>query len=90
VINVRKCPAFARLILEAEPSKNFFMPGGHDNPLKTLISNKGIQGNPSFFLGKIWRLGLAWPGFERFGFGLAIASPLSRLVARVLESVAVF
>jgi hypothetical protein len=41
--------------------------------LKRLISDKGIQENPSFFLGKIWReLGLALLGFEKFGIGLDI------------------
>jgi hypothetical protein len=36
--------------------------------LKRLISDKGIQGNQSIFLGKMWlELGLAWLGFDKFG-----------------------
>jgi hypothetical protein len=46
-------------------------PGGQRNPLKTLASDKEIQGNPSLFLGKIWPgLGLALLGFDKFGIGL--------------------
>jgi hypothetical protein len=39
--------------------------------LKRLISDKEIQGKQSIFLGNIWlKLGLAWPGFDKFGVGL--------------------
>jgi hypothetical protein len=55
---------------EGKERKKNFWPGGHDNPLKRLISDKGIQGNQSIFLGKMWlELGLAW-----LGFGLAWSS----------------
>jgi hypothetical protein len=38
--------------------------------LKRLISDKGIQGNPSVFLGKIWLdIGPALLDFEKFGVG---------------------
>jgi hypothetical protein len=58
--------------------KNFFAPGGHDNPLKWLVSDKGIQGNPSLFLGKIWLgIGLAWLDLAKFGFRLELALRLS-------------
>jgi len=54
-----------------EPSKNFFCPRGHHNLLKRLISDKEIQGKQRIFLGKIWlKLGLPWPGFDKFGVGL--------------------
>jgi hypothetical protein len=44
--------------------------GGQRKLLKRLIPNKGIQGNQSFFLGKIWPdLEPAWLDFERFGVG---------------------
>jgi hypothetical protein len=47
--------------------------------LKRLNSDKGIQGIPSPFLGKIWlELGLAWPDFEKFGVGLE-KSPYNKL-----------
>jgi hypothetical protein len=42
--------------------------------LKKLISDKEIQGKQSIFLGNIWlKLGLAWPGFDKFGVGLGEA-----------------
>jgi hypothetical protein len=42
--------------------------GGQPNPLKTLVSAKGIQGNQSFSLGFSWAaLGLAWLDLVRFG-----------------------
>jgi hypothetical protein len=56
---------------EGKERKKNFWPGGQDNPLKRLISDKGIQGNQSIFLGRIWlELGLAWLGFDKFGIGL--------------------
>src|SRR5271168_5252985 len=48
------------LIAPVSRAEKLFCPGGHDNPLKRLISNKGIQGNPSFF--PLEKFGLAWPG----------------------------
>jgi hypothetical protein len=40
------------------------------NPLRRLIPDKRIQGNPSFFLGKIWlNFGLAWLDFAEFRVG---------------------
>jgi hypothetical protein len=51
--------------------KDFFCPRGQRNPLKRLVSDKEIQGNPSLFLGKIGPgLGLALLGFDKFGIGL--------------------
>jgi hypothetical protein len=45
----------ARLRLtEDSARKRLFCPGSRGNPLKRLISDKGIQGNPSLFLGWIW------------------------------------
>jgi hypothetical protein len=44
--------------------------GGQRKLLKRLIPNKGIQGNQSFFLGKIWPdLEPAWLDFEKLGVG---------------------
>jgi hypothetical protein len=55
-----------------ERRENFLCLGGHDNPLKRLKTDKGIQGNQSLFLGKIWlKLGLALLGFDKFGGNLA-------------------
>jgi hypothetical protein len=56
-----------QLLMAKAGAKNFFCPGGHDNPLKRLIPDKEIKENQSCFLGKIWpRLGLALLGFDRF------------------------
>jgi hypothetical protein len=56
---------------EGKEREKIFGPGGRDNRLKRLISDKGIQGNQSIILGKIWmELGLAWLGFDKFGIGL--------------------
>jgi hypothetical protein len=42
--------------------------GGSRNPLKRLISDKEIKGNPSLFLCRIWlELGQAWLDFAEFG-----------------------
>src|SRR5271170_4149507 len=61
--------AFAR----ERTRQNFFCPGGRDNPLKGLISDKRIQGNPSSFLGKIWLdLVLALPDLAKFGIVLGL------------------
>jgi hypothetical protein len=66
--------AFLRPCAADRAKQNFFCPGGHDNPLKRLISDKEIQGKQSIFLGNIWlKLGLAWPGFDKFGVGLGEA-----------------
>jgi hypothetical protein len=51
--------------------KNFCL-GGQSNPLKTVVSDKGIQGNASLFLCfSLGRLGRILLDFDRFGFGLA-------------------
>jgi hypothetical protein len=51
-----------------QPKKNFFLARGQHNPLKRLISDKRIQGNPSLFLGKIWlEAGLALLDLAKFG-----------------------
>src|SRR5208283_889688 len=39
--------------------------GGRRNPLKRLVSDKRIQGNPSLF--PLIFLARAWPDFARFG-----------------------
>src|ERR1700685_1978693 len=51
--------------------KGFFCPRGQRNPLKRLISDKEIQGNPSLFL--CWILlgvGRALLDLAKFGIGL--------------------
>jgi hypothetical protein len=59
--------AVGKLLGVKVETKNFFRPGGRDNPLKRFIPDKEFQGNPSLFLGKIWPgLGLAWRGFDIF------------------------
>jgi hypothetical protein len=61
----------ARSEREGMGRAKIFLPGGRDNPLKRLISDKGIQGNPSLILGKIWlERGPALLDLAKFGFGL--------------------
>jgi hypothetical protein len=62
---------FARPIAREWSQDKIFCPGGHDNPLKRLISAKRIQGNPSFFLCfSLPERGRAWLDFEQFGVDL--------------------
>jgi hypothetical protein len=56
---------------EGQDPDKIFGPGGHDNPLKRLISAKRIQGNPSFFLCfSLPGLARALLDFEQFGVDL--------------------
>jgi hypothetical protein len=59
-----------------EAEKEKMRLGGQRNPLKRLVSDKGIKGNQSLFLGKIW-LDNGWPliGFEKLGVDFAGPSP---------------
>ena len=53
--------------------KPFSAPGGRDNRLKRVVSDKAIKGNQSLLLGKIWlESACAWPGFDKFCAGLDI------------------
>jgi hypothetical protein len=67
-----KARANAKANCETGASKGrFFCPGGHDNPLKRLDPEKEIQGIQAFFLWfSLFRLGWAWPDFEKIGFAL--------------------
>ena len=51
----------------------FFRPSGRGNPLKRLISDKQIKGNPSAFLGIIWLdFALVWLDLAKFGVRLGL------------------
>jgi hypothetical protein len=61
--DVRKIPTKMEVFdFRAAGQKNF-CPGGRDNPLKRLVSDKEIKGNPSFFPWK--NLAQAWAGLAR-------------------------
>jgi hypothetical protein len=64
---------FSRRAARAE---GFFAPGGRRNLLKRLISDKGIQGNPSQKFCSILLASVrAWLDLAKFGFGLESQSP---------------
>jgi hypothetical protein len=64
-------PAIVGRPMAGVERRKIFCPGGHDNRLNRLISDKEIQGNPSLFLGNIGlKLGPAGPDLGKFGFGL--------------------
>jgi hypothetical protein len=58
---------------EASLRKTFLSPGGHDNRLKMLVSDKRIKGNQSLFLGKIWQDSAStWLGLENLDLALQL------------------
>src|ERR1700734_3164498 len=67
------------LFRRAARGERFFAPGGRRNLLKRLISDKGIQGNPSQIFCSILLASVrAWLDLAKFGCGLESQSPPAR------------
>jgi hypothetical protein len=63
------------VLVAKNPPRKKKWPRGRRKLLKRLVSDKGIQGYQSLFLGRIWpRLWSAWLDFDKFGIGFEKAN----------------